>query len=105
MEDIIHMIKINISKDQIKFENLHKSFFNDLNTTCSITDQKVTITNVDVENQDPASVELEIRVDKFYISFWDGYSLAERFDFVSYESALTQFKKSAKKLAKNLRRF
>ena len=105
MEDIIHMIKTNISKDQIKFENLHKSFFNDLNTTCSITDQKVTITNVDVENQDPASVELEIRVDKFYISFWDGYSLAERFDFVSYESALTQFKKSAKKLAKKLRRF
>ena len=99
------MIKINISKDQIKFENLHKSFFNNLNTTCSITDQKVTITNVDVENQDPASVELEIRVDKFYISFWDGYSLAERFDFVSYESALAQFKKSAKKLAKNLRRF
>ena len=69
MEDIIHMIKINISRDQTKFENLHKSFFNDLNTTCSITDQKVTITNVDVENQDPASVELEIRVDKFYISF------------------------------------
>lgn len=105
MEDIIHMIKTNISKDKIKFDNLHKSFFNDLNTTCSITDQKVTITNIDVENQDPASVELEIRVDKFYISFWDGYSLAERFDYVSYESALIQFKKSAKKLAKNLRRF
>ena len=105
MEDIIHMIKTNISKDQIKFENLHKSFFNDLNTTCSIADQKVAITNIDVENQDPASVELEIIVDKFYISFWDGYSLAERFDFVSYEPALTQFKKSAKKLAKNLRRF
>ena len=99
------MTKINISKDKIKFENLHKSFFNDLNTTCSIADQKVAITNIDVENQDPASVELEIIVDKFYISFWDGYSLAERFDFVSYEPALTQFKKSAKKLAKNLRRF
>ena len=99
------MIKTNISKDKIKFENLHKSFFNDLNTAFSITDQKVTITNIDVENQDPASVELEIIVDKFYISFWDGYSLAERFDFVSYEPALTQFKKSAKKLAKNLRRF
>ena len=63
------------------------------------------ITNIDVENQDPASVELEVRIDKFYISVWDGYSLAERFDFVSYEPALTQFKKSAKKLAKNLRRF
>ena len=99
------MIKTNISKDKIKFENLHKSFFNDLNTTGSIADQKVAITNIDVENQDPASVELEIIVDKFYISFWDGYSLAERFDFVSYEPALTQFKKSAKKLAKNLRRF
>ena len=99
------MIKTNISKDKIKFENLHKSFFNNLNTTCLMTDHKVTITNIDVENQDPASVELEIRVDKFYISFWDGYSLAERFDFSSYEKALTQFKKSAKKLAKNLRRF
>ncbi len=99
------MTKTNISKDKIKFENLHKSVFNDLNTTCSIADQKVAITNIDGENQDPASVELEIIVDKFYISFWDGYSLAERFDFVSYEPALTQFKKSAKKLAKNLRRF
>lgn len=105
MEDIIRMIKTNISKDKIKFENLHKSFFNDLNTTCSISDEKVTITNIDIENQDPASVELEVRVEKFFISFWDGYSLAERFEFVSYETALTQFKKSAKKLAKNLRRF
>jgi len=105
LEDIIRMIKTNISKDKIKFENLHKSFFNNLNTTCSISDKKVTITNIDVENQDPASVELEVRIDKFYISFWDGYSLAEGFDFLSYERALTQFKKSAKKLAKNLRRF
>ena len=79
MEDIIRMIKTNISKDKIKFENLHKSFFNDLNTTCSIADQKVAITNIDVENQDPASVELEIIVDKFYISFWDGYSLASEY--------------------------
>ena len=64
------MIKTNISKDKIKFENLHKSFFNDLNTTCSIADQKVAITNIDVENQDPASVELEIIVDKFFLCFF-----------------------------------
>ena len=99
------MIKINISEDKIKFENLHKSFFNDLNTTCSISDQKVTITNIDVKNQDPASVELEVRIDKFYISFWDGYSLAEVIDEPEIYKALKIFKRLAKKLSKNLKNF
>ena len=35
------MIKINISKDQIKFENLHKSFFNDLNTELSYENTEI----------------------------------------------------------------
>ena len=69
------------------------------------TFRKDILFDIDVKNEDPASVELEVKIDKFYISFWDGYSLAERFDFSSYERALTQFKKSAKRLAKNLRRF
>ena len=56
------MIKTNISEDKIKFYNLHKSFFSDLdNTTCEVSDNKVIIFENSNENADPASVELELK--------------------------------------------
>ena len=101
------MTKTNISEDKIKFINLHKSFFNDLNnTSCEVSDNKVTIFENSNENADPASVELEIKNDGlFCIYYWDGYSLADRYQTTDYNSAMKQYKKFAKKLAKNLRRY
>ena len=101
------MTKTNISEDKIKFINLHKSFFNDLNnTSCEVSDNKVTIFENSNENADPASVELEIKNDGlFSIYYWDGYSLADRYQTIDYNSAMKQYKKFAKKLAKNLRRY
>ena len=101
------MTKINISEDKIKFINLHKSFFNDLNnTSCEVSDNKVTIFENSNENADPASVELEIKNDGlFSIYYWDGYSLADSYQTEDYNSAMKQYKKFAKKLAKNLRRY
>ena len=61
------MTKTNISEDKIKFINLHKSFFNDLNnTSCEVSDNKVTIFENSNENADPASVELELKKDNIY---------------------------------------
>ena len=57
MADIIHMTKTNISEDKVKFDNLHKSFFSDLdNTSCVVFDDKVIIYENSNENADPASV-------------------------------------------------
>ena len=100
------MTKTNINKDQIKFENLHKSFFNDIkNTSCLISSDSVVIQADSKNNSDPASVELSFKDDNYLIYFWDGYSLAEKTTVKSYENALVVFKKFAKKLAKNLRRY
>ena len=100
------MTKININKDQIKFENLHKSFFSDIkNTSCLISNDSVVIHADSKNNSDPASVELSFKDDNYLIYFWDGYSLAEKTTVKSYENALVVFKKFAKKLAKNLRRY
>ena len=50
------MTKTNISEDKIKFINLHKSFFNDLNnTSCEVSDNKVIIFENSNENSDPAN--------------------------------------------------
>ena len=99
------MTKTNINKDQIKFENLHKSFFSDIkNTSCLISSDSVVIQSDSKSNSDPASVELSFKDDNYLIYFWDGYSLAEKTTVQSYENALVVFKKFAKKLAKNLRR-
>ena len=104
--DTIHMTKTNINKDQIKFENLHKSFFSDIkNTSCLISSDSVVIQADSKSNSDPASVELSFKEDNYLIYFWDGYSLAEKTTVQSYENALVVFKKFAKKLAKNLRRY
>ena len=100
------MTKTNINKDQIKFENLHKSFFSDIkNTSCLISSDSVLIQSDSKSNTDPASVELIFKDDNYLIYFWDGYSLAEKTTVQSYENALVVFKKFAKKLAKNLRRY
>ena len=100
------MTKTNINKDQIKFENLHKSFFSDIkNTSCLISSDSVVIQSDSKNNSDPASVELSFKDDNYLIYFWDGYSLAEKTTVKSYENALVVFKKFAKKLAKNLRRY
>ena len=100
------MTKTNINKDQIKFENLHKSFFSDIkNTSCLISNDSVVIQADSKSNPDPASVELIFKDDNYLIYFWDGYSLAEKTNVQSYENALVVFKKFAKKLAKNLRRY
>ena len=100
------MTKTNINKDQIKFENLHKSFFSDIkNTSCLISSDSVVIQSDSKSNSDPASVELSFKDDNYLIYFWDGYSLAEKTTVKSYENALVVFKKFAKKLAKNLRRY
>jgi hypothetical protein len=100
------MTKTNINKDQIKFENLHKSFFSDIkNTSCLISNDSVVIQADSKSNPDPASVELSLKDDNYLIYFWDGYSLAEKTTVQSYENALVVFKKFAKKLAKNLRRY
>ena len=106
MEDTIHMTKTNINKDQIKFENLYKSFFSDIkNTSFLISSDSVVIQSDSKSNSDPASVELSFKDDNYLIYFWDGYSLAEKTTVQSYENALVVFKKFAKKLAKNLRRY
>ena len=101
------MIKTNISEDKVKFYNLHKSFFSDLdNTSCEVFDNKVIICENSNENVDPASVELELKKDDIYIIYyWDGYSLADTFKTKDYNLAVKQYKKYAKKLAKNLRRY
>jgi len=100
------MTKTNINKDQIKFENLHKSFFSDIkNTSCLISSDSVVIQADSKSNSDPASVELSFKEDNYLIYFWDGYSLAEKTTVKSYENALVVFKKFAKKLAKNLRKY
>jgi len=100
------MTKTNINKDQIKFENLHKSFFSDIqNTSCLISSDSVVIQSDSKSNTDPASVELIFKDNNYLIYFWDGYSLAEKTTVKSYENALVVFKKFAKKLAKNLRRY
>tara|TARA_Y100000816_G_C25692155_1_gene366078 strand:+ start:194 stop:496 length:303 start_codon:yes stop_codon:yes gene_type:complete len=100
------MTKTNINKDQIKFENLYKSFFSDIkNTSFLISSDSVVIQSDSKSNSDPASVELSFKDDNYLIYFWDGYSLAEKTTVQSYENALVVFKKFAKKLAKNLRRY
>lgn len=100
------MTKTNISEDKLKFINLHKSYFSELeNTSCDISDTKVLIYESSSINPDPASVQIEISASSYVIYYWDGYSLAEKIDTDSYSEALIQFKKFAKKLAKNLKRF
>ena len=95
-----------IEGNLIKIENLYKSIFTEIgNTSIDLTNTIVSIHHEDSTNIDSASLELTEKEDGYTISYWDGYSLAEKIDEKEIHQALKIFKRLAKKLAKNLQRF
>ncbi len=90
----------------IKVENLYKSIFTEVsNTSIELSNKIVSIHHQDSTNVDAASLEISEIDDGYTISYWDGYSLAEKIDEKELHHALKIFKRLAKKLAKNLQRF
>ena len=90
----------------IKIENLYKSIFTEVgNTSIELSNKIVSIRHEDSTNVDAASLEISEIDEGYSISYWDGYSLAEKIDEKELHHALKIFKRLAKKLAKNLQRF
>ena len=90
----------------IKIENLYKSIFTEVgNTSIELSNKIVSIRHEDSTNVDAASLEISEIDEGYSISYWDGYSLAEKIDEKDIKAALKTFKRLARKLAKNLQRF
>ena len=100
------MIKINLKANHIKIENLYKSIFSDVpNTSISLKDDRVEIAHSDKNNQDPAIIDLQETELGYVINYWDGYSLSETEETIDLIKALKIYKRYAKKMAKNLKRY
>ena len=74
-------------------------------TSLNLSDEKVEITHLDDKNQDPAIVDLSETKFGYVIGYWDGNSLSEIEESSDLMKALRIFKKYAKKMAKNLKRY
>ena len=106
MEDIIHMTKTNLKANYIRIENLYKSMFSEVkHTSIDLRDDKIEIMHLDEKNQDPAIIELSETKIGYVVSYWDGYSLSETEESDDILNALKIFKRYAKKMAKNLKKF
>ena len=100
------MTKTNLKANHIRIENLYKSMFSEIkNTSIDLRDDKVEITHLNEQNQDPAIIELSETKFGYIISYWDGYSLSEAEESNDLIKALKIFKRYAKKMAKNLKKF
>ena len=100
------MTKTNLKANHIRIENLYKSMFSEVkSTSIDLRDDKVVITHLNEQNQDPAIIELSETKFGYIISYWDGYSLSETEESSDIMKALKIFKKYAKKMAKNLKKF
>ena len=100
------MTKTNLKANHIRIENLYKSMFSEVkNTSIDVRDDKVEITHLNEQNQDPAIIELSETKFGYIISYWDGYSLSETEESSDIMKSLKIFKKYAKKMAKNLKNF
>ncbi|MDB4661911.1 hypothetical protein OAE69_04370 [Gammaproteobacteria bacterium] len=100
------MTKTNLKANHIKIENLYKSMFSDVkNTSINIEEDRVEIIHLDESNQDPAIIDLQETEIGYVINYWDGYSLSESEETVDLIQALKIYKRYAKKMAKNLKRF
>ena len=100
------MTKTNLKTNHIKIENLYKSMFSDVsNTSISLKDDGVEIVHLDKNNQDPAIIDLQETELGYVINYWDGYSLSETEETIDLIKALKIYKRYAKKMAKNLKRY
>ena len=100
------MTKTNLKANHIRIENLYKSMFSEVkHTSIDVRDDKVEIIHLNEQNQDPAIIELSETKTGYVISYWDGYSLSETEESGNIIKALKIFKRYAKKMAKNLKKF
>ena len=100
------MSKTNLKANHIRIENLYKSMFSEVEeVSIDLRDDKVEITHLSEQNQDPAIIELSETKIGYVISYWDGYSLSETEESYDILKALKIFKRYAKKMAKNLKKF
>ena len=100
------MTKTNLKANHIRIENLYKSMFSEVkHTSIDIRDDKVEIIHLNEQNQDPAIIELSETKIGYVISYWDGYSLSETEESGDIIKSLKIFKRYAKKMAKNLKKF
>ena len=100
------MTKTNLKANHIRIENLYKSMFSEVkHTSIDLRDDKIEIMHLDEKNQDPAIIELSETKIGYVISYWDGYSLSETEESYDILKALKIFKRYAKKMAKNLKKF
>ena len=100
------MTKINLKANHITIENLYKSMFSEVkHTSIDLRDDKIEIMHLDEKNQDPAIIELSETKIGYVVSYWDGYSLSETEESDDILKALKIFKRYAKKMAKNLKKF
>ena len=100
------MTKTNLKANYIRIENLYKSMFSEVkHTSIDLRDDKIEIMHLDEKNQDPAIIELSETKIGYVVSYWDGYSLSETEESDDILNALKIFKRYAKKMAKNLKKF
>ena len=100
------MTKTNLKANHIRIENLYKSMFSEVkDTVIDLRDDKIEIIHLNNQNQDPAIIELTETKFGYTISYWDGYSLSETEESSDLIRALKIFKRYAKKMAKNLKKF
>ena len=104
--DITPMINTSIKNNHIAIENLFKSIFSEVpNTTIDLKDSSIQISHNDKNNTDAASIDLIQTEEGFSVTYWDGYSLSEIEECNDVTKAQRIFKRFAKKMAKNLKRF
>ena len=75
------------------------------NTSLNFQDDRVEIVHTDKNNQDPAIIDLQETELGYVINYWDGYSLSETEETIDLIKALKIYKRYAKKMAKNLKRY
>lgn len=75
------------------------------NTSINLEEDRVEIIHLDESNQDPAIIDLQETEIGYVINYWDGYSLSESEETTDLIQALKIYKRYAKKMAKNLKRF
>ena len=68
-------------------------------TSIDLRDDKVEITHLNEQNQDPANIELSETKFGYIISYWEGYSLSETEESADIMKVLKIFKRYAKKMA------
>ena len=105
MEDIGVTVKEKLTSKKDRFTQLTSLLKNEGFEVELICEDDFTSITFNTSNPDPIEISIQLFNDYFRVCYWDGYGVAEFYDYASLSKAFKKFTKFLTKSKSNIEKF